>query len=127
MSIYVGWTLGEQWLILEALNWMAVVPAHRRRGVGSLIMAAGISQADSLNVECWLEATAMGKPLYEKHGFRSLLGFTVDMERKNASFLWKRAQHELTPSPISGMWRPKGGVWETAEGTVKMPWDLGEG
>ena len=49
-----------------ALNWMAVDPAHRLRGIGCLLMDVGIVRADDLDLECWLEASAMGKPLYEK-------------------------------------------------------------
>ena len=103
---------------------MSVIPTHRRNGIGSLLMSVGVSQADTLHLECWMEATSMGKPLYEKHGFRSVFKFAFDMEKKDATDLWRKAQHELTPAPVSAMWRPRRGIWETAEGSVKMPWEL---
>lgn len=97
-------------------------------------MDAGISRADTLQVECWMEASSMGKSLYEKSGFRSLLKIAFDTEKKNASDVWRKCEHEMTPEPIFAMWRPKQGIWETRnEGDeenraikeVKMPWDLG--
>ena len=52
---------------------MIVAEAHRRRGVGSVILAA---VADFLeNAGCTrleLNATSDGRPLYERHGLRSL-------------------------------------------------------
>lgn len=52
---------------------MIVAPAHRRRGVGAAILDA---VAQFLEVEgcvrLELNATSEGRPLYERHGFRSL-------------------------------------------------------
>ncbi|KAF2475866.1 uncharacterized protein BDR25DRAFT_379440 [Lindgomyces ingoldianus] len=114
-----------------ALNWMAVIPTHRRLGVGSLLMQHGIKRADSLSLECWLEASAMGRPLYEQFGFQSLFKIAFDTTRKNATDVWRKCEHEMTPAPFHAMWRPKQGVWEEeAEGEgkeVKMPWELGKG
>ncbi|KAF2676395.1 hypothetical protein K458DRAFT_424720 [Lentithecium fluviatile CBS 122367] len=108
-----------------ALNWMCVLPAYRGQGIGSLLMSAGVSRADALGLECWMEATQMGKRLYEKHGFRSLVKIAFDMDRKDAGDLWRKAQHELTPPPVFAMWRPKLGVWEVKGRKVTRPWDLG--
>ena len=89
-------------------------------------MDVGISRADDLNLECWMEASAMGKPLYEKFGYRSLLHLAFDKERKNASDEWMKCAHEMTPPPIYAMWRPKRGVWENEAGVeVQKPWHLG--
>jgi GNAT superfamily N-acetyltransferase len=52
---------------------MIVAAAHRRRGVGSAILeaiAAWLEGADCTRLE--LNATSDGRPLYERHGFRSL-------------------------------------------------------
>lgn len=109
---------------------MAVHPAHRRLGIGSLLMAAGTTRADSLNLECWMEASSMGKPLYENVGFRSLFKIAFDTDRKDASNVWRKCEREMTPPPFFAMWRPKGGMWDiyAADGErrgVKMPWELG--
>lgn len=111
---------------MPALNWMAVHPAHRSRGIGSLLMEAGVSRADALNLECWMEASSMGKPLYEKFGFQSLMKFGFDTEKPEGSDEWRKCAHELTPPPLLAMWRPKQGVWKVESGRdVQMPWDLG--
>ena len=113
-----------------ALNWMAVSPAYRSRGIGSLLMSHFISHADHPDnkYECWLEGSAMGKPLYEKFGFKSLLKVAFDTDKKNASGTWRKCQHELTPAPIFAMWRPVGGLWregnENGAERTRMPWEI---
>src|SRR5690242_8481550 len=92
---------------------MAVHPSHRRHGVGSLLMQVGVTRADELEVEAWMEASSMGKPLYEKFGFRSLFRIGFDTERRDATDQWRRMQHEMTPGDFFPMWRPKKGVWES--------------
>lgn len=105
---------------------MAVHPAHRLRGLGSLLMNVGIQRADDLNLECWMEASAMGKPLYEKFKFRSLAKVAFDTEELDASDEWRKYAHEMTPPPIFAMWRPKHGIWKDEDGReVMMPWHLG--
>lgn len=104
---------------------MSVLPTHRHQGIGSLLMTTGTSLADKLNLECWMEASSMGKPLYEKHGFRSLLKIGFDTEKKDGSDLWRKAEHELTPPPVFAMWRPKASLCEAGGEGAKMPWELG--
>ncbi|KAJ4292057.1 hypothetical protein N0V90_009956 [Kalmusia sp. IMI 367209] len=108
-----------------ALNWMAVLPTYRRQGIGSLLMKIGTLRADDLGLECWMEASSMGKPLYENHGFRSLFKMQFDMEKNYASDVWRKCVHELTPTPVYPMWRPKDGVWELEGEPLKMPWEMG--
>jgi predicted N-acetyltransferase YhbS len=98
---------------------MAVHPSHRRRGLGSLLMQVGIARADELRVEAWMEASLMGRPLYENFGFRSLFKMAFDTERRDASDQWRRMEHEMTPTAFHAMWRPG------AKGGSKMPWELG--
>jgi GNAT superfamily N-acetyltransferase len=105
---------------------MAVHPDHRSRGVGSLLMEVGILHADDLALECWMESSAMGKPLYEKFGFQSLMKFDFDTGKQKASDEWRKCAHEMTPPPLLAMWRPKYGGWkEDDERNSTMPWNLG--
>lgn len=105
---------------------MAVHPAHRLCGVGSLLMDVGIKKADSLDLECWLEGSGMGKPLYEKFGFQSLFKIAFDAEIPGASDEWRKCAHEMTPAPVFAMWRPRRGQWRLENGQeVGMPWTLG--
>lgn len=104
---------------------MAVLPSHRRKGLGSLLMKVGTAQADELGVECWMEASPMGKLLYESHGFRSLFKMQFDMERTDASDVWRKCVHELTPkTAVFPMWRPNGGIWKQEEAPVRFPWEI---
>lgn len=51
---------------------MIVAEAHRRRGVGSAIMTAVIEYLEGAGcTRLELNATSDGRPLYERHGFRS--------------------------------------------------------
>ncbi|KAK1909677.1 hypothetical protein CFE70_005226 [Pyrenophora teres f. teres 0-1] len=108
-----------------ALNWMAVDPGHRLRGIGCLLMDVGVARADELDLECWLEASEMGKPLYEKFGYQSLLKVAFDNQKPNASDEWRRCAHEMTPPPIFTMWRPRKSLHAGGQGELRMPWALG--
>lgn len=104
---------------------MAVHPAHRLCGIGSLLMKAGTKKADQLDLECWLEGSSMGKPLYEKFGFQSLLKVAFDTEVPGASDEWRKCAHEMTPAAVYAMWRPKQGIWRLESGQeVRSPWSL---
>ncbi|KAL6710961.1 hypothetical protein ACN47E_006836 [Coniothyrium glycines] len=106
-----------------ALNWMAIHPNHRLRGLGSLLMKVGIARAVELDLECWMEASAMGKPLYEKFGFQSLFKIAFDNEKVGASDEWRKCAHEMTPAPFYAMWRPKQSALAVQQ--IIMPWSLG--
>jgi hypothetical protein len=89
-------------------------------------MSAGIEKADSLELECWLEGSSMGKPLYEKFGFQSLIKVAFDTEKMGASDEWRKCAHEMTPAPVFAMWRPKRGLSKLDNGQeAEMPWALG--
>jgi hypothetical protein len=88
-------------------------------------MHVGILRADGLDLECWMEASAMGKPLYAKFGFQSLLKIAFDNEEPEASDEWRKCAHELTPPPIFAMWRPKKSSSTDPQGAFHLPWSLG--
>jgi predicted N-acetyltransferase YhbS len=106
---------------------MAVDPAHRLRGIGSLLMTVGILRADKLDLECWMEASGMGRPLYEKFGFQPLLKIAFDNDEASASDEWRKCAHEMTPPAIFVMWRPKKSSEIGSQGKVKFPWALSTG
>lgn len=87
-------------------------------------MNEGISRADDLDLECWMEASSMGRPLYEKFGFRSVSKITFNTDKPDASDIWRKCQHEMTPPPITAMWRPKGAVWQLEGKGVALPWEI---
>ncbi|KAB8596091.1 hypothetical protein FH972_025800 [Carpinus fangiana] len=105
-----------------ALNATAVHPAHRRRGVGTLLMAWGVKRIDELGLDSLIEATDAGRALYERHGYRWMLTVTTDMAKQDASDEW-RAYHSQLGNPSQHiLWRPKGGDWDV-DGP-KAPWEV---
>jgi len=68
----------------------------------------------------------MGKPLYEKFGFHSLLKLGFDNEKPDASDEWRKCAHEMTPPPVFAMWRPKKTAAAVGKPeSWKFPWSLG--
>ena len=51
------------------LNMIATLPEHHRRGVGAMHLKWGNEQADKLGLLSYLEASPMGRPLYERMGY----------------------------------------------------------
>ena len=60
--------------------WIAMVltdPAFRRRGLANALLEHAISFAESRGASSiWLDATEMGRPVYEKLGFATVFGLT---------------------------------------------------
>ncbi|ORY10182.1 hypothetical protein BCR34DRAFT_588787 [Clohesyomyces aquaticus] len=54
-------------------------PAHHRRGAGGMLVQWGCDQADANGVECYLEASPMGAPLYKRYGFRRVKEIELDV------------------------------------------------
>ncbi|KAK7190129.1 hypothetical protein DPSP01_007967 [Paraphaeosphaeria sporulosa] len=69
----------------------AVLPQHERRGAGSMLVKWGCDRADEAGVEAYLEASLMGVPMYERHGFRPVKRIELDMKKfgaeENAPFV----------------------------------------
>ncbi|CAN9332071.1 unnamed protein product [Alternaria alternata] len=71
------------------------------------------------------EHRSMGKPLYDKFGFQSLLKVAFDNEDSEASDEWRKCAHEMTPAPIFAMWRSKKSNGANSQGGFNLPWALG--
>ncbi|KAI9875480.1 MAG: hypothetical protein M1830_008422 [Pleopsidium flavum] len=54
-------------------------PSHRGRGAASQLLQWGISQANTLHIPAYLEASPSGFPLYKKHGFVQLNSLNIDL------------------------------------------------
>ena len=88
------------------MNILFTHPEHRRRGVGSLIMNWGLERADKLGLESFIEATAAGKPCYERFGFEVIDTNQLHVEKKNPSKEWKEAESQLLPFTWWSMYKP---------------------
>lgn len=52
---------------------MYTSPGYRRRGIAYKILDLLVKEAGNRNISCIsLEATDMGRPLYEKYGFKKM-------------------------------------------------------
>lgn len=66
---------GPHWYLRQ----IGVDPAHRGRGYGSALLAAGLAEIDARHEPAYLEATSeAGGTLYERHGFEVLGEVVVD-------------------------------------------------
>ncbi|EAW17180.1 GNAT family N-acetyltransferase [Aspergillus fischeri NRRL 181] len=54
------------------LDYIAVDPRHRRRGIGKMLLQWGVQRAAAAKRDCYLVATPAGRPLYEAAGFTEL-------------------------------------------------------
>lgn len=97
-----------------------VHPDHRRRGAGTLLVKWGLEKADEMNLECFVESTDDGKPLYERLGFANMNEFELNPTIPNPGQVWKETAEKLLPMHAYFMWRPIGGHYE--EGKTVIPW-----
>jgi predicted N-acetyltransferase YhbS len=51
------------------LGILATHPGYRKLGFASQLIQWGCDEADKAGLECFLNASKLGKPLYEKHGY----------------------------------------------------------
>ena len=103
------------------LNFV-VDPKHRGKGVGSLLMDLHTRELDKRGIEGFVEASEVGRPVYEKAGYQVVM--------KVASYIpagksddWKRWYHEFGMRPWFAMWRPVRGAIEPNQRT--KPWQQG--
>jgi len=75
--------------------WIGVVithPDHRRRGLGRRVTQAAIDYAQEQGVRCiLLDASDMGRPVYERMGFRALYSIEV-WEGRASTYLGPQAR-----------------------------------
>jgi len=96
-------------------------PDHRNRGAGSLLTEWGARKADESGLEAYVEASVMGKSVYEKHGFVVMSVPELKFENPHPSEEWKRLVQGLRAEPPTLMWRPSGGKYEA--GKTVIPWE----
>ncbi|KAF6837874.1 GNAT family protein [Colletotrichum plurivorum] len=73
----------KRFLTMTVLNILFTVKKHRRRGAASLIMDWGMERAERLGLDVYIEATPLGRILYEKYGLEVIehRRFEVDESR----------------------------------------------
>jgi GNAT superfamily N-acetyltransferase len=64
-----------------SLDTLVTHKDHHRRGAGSLLGRWGLDKADEAGLETYLEASSMGRPLYERWGFEPVKEISLDLRR----------------------------------------------
>ena len=87
-----------------------------------MLMDWGCELADEKNLECFVESTDAGRPLYESKGFVVFDYYDINPQMENASDAWQKLKEELFPEPMRCwlMWRPKGGKY--VKGQMNYSW-----
>lgn len=98
---------------------MAVDTAYRNRGVGRMLVEWGLAKADELGLESLIEASPLGRWLYEKYDYRFMMAIAMDTEHPNASAEWRIYAKLLGPATFHVLWRPVRGDW----GGPQSPWE----
>lgn len=79
---------------LAWIGMMLVDPAHRRQGIGESLMKAALEDLEKRDIRAiGLDATPMGRPLYERLGFRA----RSELNR----WAWNRQASAIAPEPPS--------------------------
>lgn len=90
-----------------------VLPEFRRRGAGTQLVQWGIEKADELDMISLLDATPLGKPLYERLGFVAQEKFVVNFSKENPADVWKDLERRCLPHITWLMIRSKDSVRES--------------
>ncbi|KAI0554661.1 hypothetical protein F4679DRAFT_526990 [Xylaria curta] len=65
-------------LIVTGLSLLCTSPKYFRRGAGKALVAPMLAIADAVGLRSYVEATAAGRPMYEKLGFQTVETKTLD-------------------------------------------------
>lgn len=98
---------------------MVVHPKHRGRGLGGLMMEWGNRKTDEKGIEGFLEASELGRPLYEKWGYIVVMKIDFYLP-SNKPDAWQKFAHEFMMNSWYAMWRPAGGIIK--QGERNRPW-----
>ncbi|KAG9843980.1 hypothetical protein KCU98_g7923, partial [Aureobasidium melanogenum] len=60
------------------LDYLATAPEYQRRGIGAMLLKAGLEVADSYGSKSYVTSSVAGAGLYLKHGFEIVETHTVD-------------------------------------------------
>ena len=85
------------------------------------MMKWGNDKIDEMGMESFIEATDLGRGLYEKNGYMTVMKLSFYIPRGKGDD-WNRYTHDLMMQDWYAMWRPTNGV--VKEGERNRPWQL---
>ena len=77
VNIYISNIRGKRHVYLRR---MAVLPTHQRRGIASRLLQWGVDVADEGKMVGYLNARPMGRPLYEKAGWKAITELDMSLQ-----------------------------------------------
>lgn len=81
---------------------MGVRPTHRRRGAASLMMQWGVSRADEMDLDMFVEASWYGSQVYRRFGFEYVDEFKLKRpKRREGDGEWDELERR---HPFEGEW-----------------------
>ncbi|KAG9681582.1 acyl-CoA N-acyltransferase, partial [Aureobasidium melanogenum] len=60
------------------LDYLATAPGYQRRGIGAILLQAGLEVADAYGLNSFVTSSVAGIRLYQKHGFEVVETHTID-------------------------------------------------
>ena len=90
----------------SVLNILFTHPDYRRKGIGAMLVKWGSEQAKHRGVEFWLNATPVGKPLYEKLGFQLVERNPLVPKTDNPDDVWRATEREFADVVFWTMYLP---------------------
>lgn len=99
---------------------ISVHPSYRRRGIAQQFLDWGMRKSDEMGIEFFLDATPVGKPLYDKNGFVCVKENVIIPQTDAPDEAWKKTEAKVGPVTFWPMWRPAGGY---VEGKTIKPWE----
>ncbi|PSR97345.1 hypothetical protein BD289DRAFT_107833 [Coniella lustricola] len=98
-------------------------PEFRQQGVAQRILDWGVSKADELGLDIFLDATLPSKTLFEKNGFVEIKKNVISPQADDVDDVkWKEMEQKVGILTYLLMWRPFGGKYE--EGKTTKPWEV---
>lgn len=86
----------------SVLQILATLPSYQRRGIGAQLLAPGLAAADEANAKTYIEATAIGLPLYLRHGWKPVGELRIDLDSFGYEGMGVRVQKLLIREPRGG-------------------------
>jgi GNAT superfamily N-acetyltransferase len=98
-----------------------VLPDYRQQGIADMLLVEECRRADELGLEAYMEAvTAMGVPIFMRHGFIPFKKVTVEPKTENPNEEWNDMETKMQPLRFWPMWRPAYGKF--TPGVTIPPW-----
>ena len=102
-------------------------PSHQGRGAGTQLVKWGTDIADKQHLQCYLEASPAGYPLFRKANFEEVTEMEIDLNKYRegrGSYKYKHVVM-IRPSSLRPQVPPKDRTVSTPDSAIVGGWDFG--